>query len=245
MITAIRDTTLAWDESGDGPVAVWAHPLTSSGSAPLFDWTPVAADHRLVRYDARGHGRSGSGTSADFTFDNLARDLLALLDVLSPDAPVSGIGASLGTATLLHAVVQAPERFDRLVLAVPPTAWEARSPQRALYESMAALVEEKGAGALEDLLRDAPAPTSHRIEVAEDQLPALLRGVGASDLPPRTRVAALRLPVLLLAWEGDPVHPVASAVELASLIPGAELEVVRTAADAQGWSHRAAAFLAV
>lgn len=259
MITAIRDTTLAWSDSGSGPTVVWAHPLTSSGLSPEaarhFDWEPVVAGgRRLVRYNARGHGRSGGKPNPeDFAFGNLARDLLALLDVLSPDAPVAGIGASLGTATLLHAAVLAPERFDRLVLTIPPTAWEGRVPQRALYESMADLVEADGAPALEALLRDAPAPPARLglsgalppIEVDESLLPALLRGVGASDLPPRDRVAALRLPVLLLPWEEDPVHPVTTAVELASLIPGAELEVARTPDDVRGWSHRAAAFLAV
>jgi 3-oxoadipate enol-lactonase len=195
--SAIRDTVLAWTETGSGPIAIWAYPLCSSSLTPeavsSFNWEPVAAGgHRLIRYDARGHGRSGGQPNpADFSFENLARDLLALIDVLSPEAPVAGIGLSLGTATLLHAAVLAPDRFEKLVLTAPPTAWETRAPQSKLYASLAELVEERGGAAVESLLRDAPVPVPHQgapglplpVEVDERLLPSLLRGAGDSDLP--------------------------------------------------------------
>ena len=255
--TAVRGTDLAWTSRGAGPVAVWAHPLCSSALAPeaagLVDWEPVAAaGRRLIRYDARGHGRSaGRADPGDYCFENLARDLLALIDALSPEAPVAGIGLSMGTATLLHAALLAPGRFERLVLTAPPTAWETRPAQSALYLSMAELVEERGAAALESLLREAPLPAPHQgvpglplpVDVDGRLLPSLLRGAGASDLPPRELIARLRLPVLILPWEDDPAHPVSTGLELKSLIPGAQLEIARTSDDLRGWGRRAAAFL--
>jgi hypothetical protein len=65
--------------------------------------------------------------------------------------------------------------------------------QGKLYASTAELVEERGVTTLESLLRDAPVPAPHQgasgmplpVEVNERLLPSLLRGVGASDLPPR------------------------------------------------------------
>ncbi|HEY0249813.1 MAG TPA: alpha/beta fold hydrolase [Gryllotalpicola sp.] len=256
--TRIRDTTLAWTEFGSGPVTVWAHPLASSGLGPEtvgpFDWEPVAAaGHRLIRYDARGHGRSGGAQDpADFSFENLGRDLLALIDVLSPAAPVSGIGMSLGTATLLHAAAVAPDRFDRLVLTAPPTAWETRAPQGRAYDSMAELVEDRGLAALEPLMREAPVPVPHRgakgmplsLEADARLLPSILRGVGASDLPPREVVGGLRLPVLILPWADDPTHPVSTAEELARLIPGSRMETAESPDDLSSWGARAAEFLA-
>jgi pimeloyl-ACP methyl ester carboxylesterase len=119
--TAVRDTVLAWTQTGSGPTVIWAHPLCSSSWAPEsvgpFGWEPVAAGgHRLIRYDARGHGRSaGRPNPTDFSYENLARDLLALIDVLSPREPVAGIGMSQGTATL--------------VSTAPGTAWETRAPR--------------------------------------------------------------------------------------------------------------------
>jgi 3-oxoadipate enol-lactonase len=257
--TAIRDTVLAWRETGSGPIAIWAHPLCSSSLTPEtvgpYDWEPVAAGgHRLIRYDARGHGRSGGRPNpADFSFENLARDLLALIDVLSPEAPVAGIGMSLGTATLLHAAVLAPDRFEKLVLTAPPTAWDTRAPQNKLYRSLAELVEERGSAAAESLLRDAPVPAPHQgapglplpVDVDERLLPSLLRGVGDSDLPPRELIARLRLPALILPWADDPTHPVSTATEMASLIPGSKLEIAQTIDDLRGWGRDAASFLAI
>ncbi len=119
-VTSVRGADLAWTESGTGPPAIWAHGLTSSADAQeqfgMFDWSPISADHRLIRYDARGHGRStGSATPEDHTWENLGRDLLGLLDAIVGDEPVAGIGSSMGTATLLHAATSAPGRFDRLL----------------------------------------------------------------------------------------------------------------------------------
>ena len=66
---------------------VWGHGLTSSRARDddlrLLDWDRLARATRLVRYDARGHGRSGSSTvPADSSWSSLARDQLALADAL-------------------------------------------------------------------------------------------------------------------------------------------------------------------
>ena len=39
----------------------------------------------------------------------------------------------MGAGTALHAAVAAPYRISGLVLVIPPTAWETRDAQRALY----------------------------------------------------------------------------------------------------------------
>ncbi|MEE2032104.1 alpha/beta fold hydrolase [Rhodococcus chondri] len=51
---------------------------------------------RAVRYDQRGHGRSGLGDVESFTFDQLARDLDAVLRALVPRGPVVLAGYSMG-----------------------------------------------------------------------------------------------------------------------------------------------------
>lgn len=51
---------------------------------------------RAVRYDQRGHGRSGSGDVESFTFDQLARDLDSVLRALVPRGPVVLAGYSMG-----------------------------------------------------------------------------------------------------------------------------------------------------
>ncbi|MFD8739468.1 alpha/beta fold hydrolase [Streptomyces sp. NPDC059618] len=256
--TVVPGARLAWTETGgDGPAAVWAHPLYGSSgtseSSGAFDWDPVAAaGRRLVRYDARGHGRStGRPAPEDFRLPNLAQDLLALLDVISPEAPVAGIGLSLGTATLLHAAVTAPHRFDRLVLTAPPTAWETRPQQAAAYNQLADLVDAYGRTAVDTALAAAPVPAPYQgapgfsfpVDVEDHLLAPILRGVGASDLPAEESLARLRLPVLILAWAQDPGHPLSTAETLLSLIPGATMKVAHSMEDLRAWGGTAAEFL--
>jgi hypothetical protein len=43
----------------------------------------------------------------------------------------------------------------------------------------------------------------------------VLRGAGASDLPPPQVIEKLEMPVLILAWDTDPGHPLSTAEDLA------------------------------
>ncbi|RAJ34652.1 alpha/beta hydrolase family protein [Kitasatospora sp. SolWspMP-SS2h] len=251
--------TLAYSTTGPrrGPLAVHAHGALSSRAherrAGLFDWTAVTATHRLARYDARGHGEStGRAVPADYHYPVLADDLLALCDHLSPDAPVTGFGASMGTATVLWAALARPERFDRLVLAVPAVAWAAREPRRSGLRAAATLVERRGRGALDAaaklsgppaVLARAPQYTTE-FDLAEPLLPAALRAAAASDLPAPEALRALPHPTLLLAWDTDPLHPLTTARTLAAYLPNARLHVADTLADIRSWDRLAAGFLA-
>ena len=76
---------------------------------------PFAKAFRVVRYDTRGHGRSGVPTG-DYTMDRLGRDVLAILEAVGATrAHVCGI--SLGGITAMWLGVNAADRIDRLVLA--------------------------------------------------------------------------------------------------------------------------------
>jgi 3-oxoadipate enol-lactonase len=188
---------LAYAVAGEGPPFVWAHGLTSSRAnedrGGLFDWSPVVAGGRqVVRYDARGHGRSGGSPDPEaYRWPQLATDLLALLDELGIERAAAG-GASMGCATLLHAAVRAPERFDRLVLVIPPTAWATRADQADQYEASARYVEARGKAAWMAAAEEAPRaaifadlpPFPFTADIPEDLLPSVLRGAAASDLPP-------------------------------------------------------------
>ena len=247
----------AYAVAGKGPPFVWAHGLTSSRAnedrGGLFDWSPVVAGGRqVVRYDARGHGRSGGSPDPEaYRWPQLATDLLALLDELGIERAAAG-GASMGCATLLHAAVRAPERFDRLVLVIPPTAWATRADQADQYEASARYVEARGKAAWMAAAEEAPRaaifadlpPFPFTADIPEDLLPSVLRGAAASDLPAPEAVAVLAHPTLVLAWTGDPGHPESTATRLAELLPAAELHVATRIREVLGWPAQVAAFLA-
>jgi pimeloyl-ACP methyl ester carboxylesterase len=215
----------------------------------VFDWGPLAAaGNRLVRYDARGHGlSSGEVDPDDFTYVRLADDLLALADTVEA---VAAIGCSMGTATILHAVLKRPSRFRRVVLTAPPTAWETRRARASGYAEAADTIEREGLSAVTDLIGRFPRPAifaglpGFTVEVDLELLPSVLRGAGRSDLPPPEALRQMALPALILAWQGDPAHPVATAERLAELIPGAQLRVAESLEQIRDWNRLAAEFLA-
>ena len=66
-------------------------------------------------------------------------------------------------------------------------------------------------------------------------MPSLLRGAGLSDLPAPEAVARIDAPTTILAWVGDPGHPLSTAESLAVLLPHATLRVARTPEDVEAW----------
>lgn len=254
---SVRGVELAVERAGTGPTVVWGHGLTSdrrhedrSGWLAHERW---GAD--LVRYDARGHGDSGSTAEAEaYSWASLALDQLALADRLGIERYVAA-GASMGCGTALHAAVLAPERVDRLLLVIPPTAWETRAEQADQWEASARFVLDRGIEALvrAQAVRPIPDPFAtipdHRERQADEtrrwdpaRLARVLRGAGTADLPDRAALAALDIDALVLAWTGDPVHPTSTADELSELLD-AELTIASTAADLATWPEVIGAWL--
>lgn len=220
---------LATQTSGDGLPFLWAHGLLGSraaedGSGP-FRWSEIdLPDVRLIRWDARGHGDSPApSSSGSCRWPALARDAIAIADGHGLGHFSIG-GASMGAATALWTAVLAPERVDRLVLAVPPTAWETRSRSAGLY---------RVGGALSERL---PLVRSRRRA-------AVLRGAAESDLPTDEALADVVVPTLILAWRFDPLHPVGTAERLCELLPAADLHVTGRPFDTTGWVDRLRDFL--
>lgn len=253
----LRGIRFAYTDVGSGPVVLYAHGLSSSRANDkrmgLAEFAPVSSANRLISYDARGHGESAGSTNVDdYTWASLADDLIALADHVSPGAPVTVIGSSMGTGTALHAAVKAPERFDRLVLTAPPTAWETRAGQTEMYAAIAELAETSSPEALAAMLAQAPvAPIFTDVsgfppapDIAHELLPTVFRGAGRSDLPPPDALAGLRQPTLVLAWATDPGHPVSTAERINDLIEASHLHISETSNDIRTWGTRAAEFLA-
>lgn len=252
---SVDGAELSFDRAGAGPVAIFAHGLTASRAnnpGELLDFTPVVtAGFTLVRYDARGHGRStGSTDPADYHWSALAGDLLALADAVSPGAPVAAIGNSMGTGTILYAALQAPERFSALVLTAPPTAWQSRAAQREAYLSMAGLLEagetEKLAALMSRLSQPEIFAESTEVpdpDIAPDLLPVVLRGAAGTDLPAPDDLSRISQPTLVLPWATDPGHPVSTAEQLVASMPNAQLRIGETAADVAAFGRWTADFL--
>lgn len=116
---------------GDKPPVVLLHGLMLNGSC----WTPLARtleeDYDVIMPDARGHG-SSSAPDHGYRYDNLAADVMGLIDALGLAAPVL-IGHSMGGMTAAVVVSRNSKRFRGLVLADPTFLTQQR--QRKVHES--------------------------------------------------------------------------------------------------------------
>ena len=117
FVTTDDGITLFWTEDGpaDAPVLL----LCNSVGSTLGMWSPqvaaLSARYRLIRHDARGHGRS-QAPAGDYTMERLGQDALAVLDAAGVErAHVCGL--SLGGMVAQTLAVAAPGRVGRLVLA--------------------------------------------------------------------------------------------------------------------------------
>lgn len=233
----VRGARLRLRASGAGPALLWAHGLMSSMAAEqkAGAWRS-ASPCRLLRWDARGHGASSAiapGGAREATWDNLAQDLLALADAHGLSSFAAG-GISMGAATALCAALRAPQRVRRLLLVAPPALWEERvvlaDQYRRIVSADARVIARMvdsvvHSGRRPGWLRGAPAVPLDPASLANAA--PLYLAAAHSDLPPRTELARLAdTPALIVGWEDDGAHPLASACELHRLLPRSRLHVV-------------------
>ena len=244
--------------SGYGTPFVWAHGLMSSIAAEdalaWFEWHQMPDNVRLIRYDARGHGKSaGAPGNESYQWRHLGAELLAVAAAMDAPRFIAG-GMSMGCASAIHAAVQAPDRIRGLVLAMPPMIWEGRADQRDLYQRIAKRGIETDGRAIAKLMSRDMARTlppwlldpGHAASMAiglqaidPKVIPDVFHGAAMSDLPPRDALAVLaHIPTLILGWSGDSTHPAASAQELHRLLPGSELHVAHGYSDFKSFPQR-------
>lgn len=240
-----------------GPAFVWAHDMLSSRDQEdqdgLFDWRLIVDQNwRWVRYDLRGHGESNGTTNvAAYSWRETGRDMLALADTLGIPRFAGG-GVSTGCAALLEAALEAPDRIDRLVLVLPPAAWDERPAQIDMYQRQANFLRTQSVHEWAESIQAAARPpilTNETIlqpfipRVHEEWLPAVLRGAAASDLPQPEMLNRLNQPALILAWDTDVNHPISTAQRLAELLPRSELYIARTVRQVADWPRMVSRFI--
>jgi 3-oxoadipate enol-lactonase len=114
----------------DAPVLM----LSNSLGTNLHMWDEQAKslskNFRVLRYDQRGHGKSGA-PAGPYSIERLGRDVIAILNALEiPRAHFCGL--SMGGMTGMWLGRFAPERIDKLVLtntgpkSMNPDSWNTR-----------------------------------------------------------------------------------------------------------------------
>jgi 3-oxoadipate enol-lactonase len=228
----VEDATLHVEVDGEGePVIVLAHGLTNS-CMELADLTSLIPGTK-VRFCFRGHGHSTSPPSG-YRFADFARDVDAVARTY--DARIA-FGTSLGAGAVGYLEVRRPGRFDKIVCLLPAGLDRAFKYKDRMLR-MAAMIEGKSKEeAIEAILSD-PERVANYLEMPwlrdfDRRLLAGLNPVGVpraireviEDWPLEDREDLRRVttPTLIIAREGDDIHPAAVARIMAELLPNAEL----------------------
>jgi len=106
------------DDGADGEPILFLHGSALSRSIwrGLGYTKELGADHRTIRMDLRGHGKSAkSHDVADYTMDKVVSDIQAVLRHLGLER-VHIVGYSFGARTGLHLAMNHPEQVISLIM---------------------------------------------------------------------------------------------------------------------------------
>jgi 3-oxoadipate enol-lactonase len=216
-------------EGQDGtPVLVFSNSLGANYSM----WDSQAAEFRkrfrVLRYDTRGHGQSSS-TSGPYSIEQLAKDVIALLEALDLGR-VHFCGLSMGGMIGMWLGANAPERLDHLVLCNTGAkigtgeSWNARiaAVQKNGMKSISSAVIERWF--TPSFRQKAPAAIANTLKMIEEASPDGYVACCAAirDFDFREQLRNIHIPALVIAGAHDPATPPADGRFLADQIQGAQ-----------------------
>ncbi|HEY3865532.1 MAG TPA: alpha/beta hydrolase [Solirubrobacteraceae bacterium] len=242
--------TLAGEEFGParppthpGTPIVLLHGLTATRRYVVMgSRTLERSGHRVIAYDARGHGRSTAAPEPTaYGYDDLARDLEAVLDALGLECAVLA-GASMGAHTALRFALRNPTRVAALGLITPSFDPELAPGAQTLagWDALADGLRERGVEGFVEAYDFSGLPNQWRGTVEQ----VVRQRLGAHEHPeavadalevvPRSRpferiaeLAEIEVPTVVVASrnEADPGHPLAIGERYVRTVPAARLVV--------------------
>jgi pimeloyl-ACP methyl ester carboxylesterase len=246
-ISLIHGRSVAYSESGEGPVLLLVHGMAGSSENWREVVEPLARNHTVIAADLPGHGSSESG-SGDYSLGAHASGLRDLLLALGHER-ATVIGHSLGGGIAMQFTYQFPEMVERLVLVssgglgpeVSPVLRAAALPGADFFIGATAgpgarigSLVGRGLGAVglrpnADVAEVARAYASLADSERRAAFLATLRavvGTGGQRVAAGDRLyLAEALPILIIWGREDPIIPVAHAEAAIETLPGARLEI--------------------
>jgi 3-oxoadipate enol-lactonase len=220
----------------DGPQDAPVLMLSNSLCTDLRMWddqvAPFTQRYRLVRYDRRGHGKSGV-PKGPYEVKDFGLDALAIMDGLGL-RKVNWCGLSMGGMVGQWLAANAPDRIDRLVMSNTHSYYD----DKKVWDDRMNLAREKGMAAAAGpamgrwFTKEAMARRPDKVALiqkmfAETQIDgylaccAAIRNMDMRDCHPR-----IKAPTLVIVGLRDPATPPAAGEEIQRRIPGAKLATI-------------------
>jgi len=202
----------------DAPPLILSAGLGGAGAYWRPNLAALAADHRVILYDHRGTGRSDRALPPNPTVDDMADDVVALMDGLEL-VNAHFVGHAAGGLVGLLLAGRSPERLKSLVVV---NGWTRLDPHFArCFEARLALLRDTGPRAY---LRAQPIfiypatwSSEHRNELDSELGDQLAHFQGSENLEKRVaalqafylddRLDEIRTPILAIAAKDDMLVP--------------------------------------
>jgi pimeloyl-ACP methyl ester carboxylesterase len=227
--------------AGEGTPIVLCHGLTASRRYVVHGSRALErAGHRVITYDARGHGESDPAPpEQSYGYPELIADLERVVEAEVATDRFLLAGHSMGAHTAVGYALAHPERLSGLVIIGPTYTGEIADARLAYWDGLAAALEGEGIdGFVEFLTREGETAADWRESVARisrermelhrdpAELARALRETPASrPFGSLEDLRGLHVPALVVASgdEADPGHPYAVAEAYAGALPRARL----------------------
>jgi pimeloyl-ACP methyl ester carboxylesterase len=144
--TAGEGLTLRGERGGEGSPIVLCHGITATRRYVLHGSRRLRrAGHRLIAYDARGHGESDPAPVAEgYGYPELVDDLGSVVASQVGERRFVLAGHSMGAHTCVAFALRHPERVAGLVVIGPVYAGEITAETLAYWDGLAAALEDGG-----------------------------------------------------------------------------------------------------
>jgi 3-oxoadipate enol-lactonase len=225
------------EEAGSGPPLLLIMGLGASVETWVAQRDVFARHYRVITFDNRGAGRSGS-PPPPWTVAAMAEDARAVLDALDV-ARADVLGVSMGGMIAQELALAHPERVGRLVVAL---SFARPEPLRRIFLLHRRWARLQGAEPTNESIAHLPWLLSAATMNDATRLAAILELVGAMPLMAAEayahqvdailehatldRLGRVRAPTLVVAAPEDVLTPVALSEEIAAAIPGARLAIL-------------------
>ena len=213
--------------------------LCNSLGTTLHMWDPQVSalrqHFRLVRYDRRGHGKSGV-PAGPYNMEMLGRDALAVLDAAKVEN-TSWCGLSMGGMVGMWLGANAPQRVSRLIL----SNTSAYFPDKEIWNGRIKTLKEKGLQAIvggtmerwftKDFRDRDPKTMQWMIDMflATKAEGYIACGEAVRDMDHREIIKSIKAPTMIIAGRHDAGTTVEMAEFVRSRIPHASLTLMDTA----------------
>jgi pimeloyl-ACP methyl ester carboxylesterase len=236
-----RAPTLRGETVGEGVPTLLCHGITATRRYVVHGSRALErAGHRLIAFDARGHGESDPAPPQEgYGYPHMVADLDAVIEEEAGEGPIVLAGHSMGAHTAVSFALRNPDRVAGLVVIGPVYKGEVSAEALAYWDGLADALDQKGIDGFlayidvnqgtDPAWRDSVQRFTRERMLQHRHLEAIVQALREV---PRSRpfeemedLESLEVPALVVASrdEADPGHPYEVAGSYAAHLPRARL----------------------